>query len=251
MKMKIYVINLDSAKDRMAFQQKQIDELGLAVERFRAVPANELPANFIAKAYHNWFWKRLPALWEISLLYNHLEIYKKIIESNAPALILEDDAILTADTKGALEAIEGLNLKNIDYICAEASSARRLVSEKKQSIGYKNHHLIKVYVNDSASAGYILYPSGAKKLLKFAKRNVAVADKFINAPANGLKQYVLVPCPIVQNLDFRTLWEEPWEEWMPKRNRAKHLISHYAKRMKMIFVKTCLLAKYKVYDIDK
>ena len=192
--MKIYVINLDSAKGRMAFQQKQIDELGLVVERFRAVPANELPPYFLAKAYHNWFWKRPPMLWEISLLYNHLEIYKKIIESNAPALVLEDDAILTADTKGALEAIEGLNLKKIDYICLEASAARRLVSEKKQSIGYKNHHLIKTYVNDSASAGYILYPSGAKKLLKFAERNATVADKFINTAMNGLKQYVLVPC---------------------------------------------------------
>ena len=251
MKMKIYVINLDSAKDRMAFLQKQMDELGLAFERFRAVPANELPANFIAKAYHNWFWKRLPALWEISLLYNHLEIYKKIIESNAPALVLEDDAILTADTKGALEAIEGLNLKKIDYICVEASAARRLVSEKKQSIGYKNHHLVKAYVNDSASAGYILYPSGAKRLLKFAKRNATVVDKFINTSVNGLKQYVLVPCPIDQNLDFRSSGIETSAGGMPKRNRAKRSIFRLTQNIKKIFLKICLFAQYEVYDIDK
>jgi glycosyl transferase family 25 len=96
-KIATYVINMDSAPDRMAYMKAELDRLGIPYVRQVGVVGAELERPH--PDFSDWSYKYLHGrLWaprELGCYLSHVECLKKFIESDADfALILEDDVTL-------------------------------------------------------------------------------------------------------------------------------------------------------------
>jgi glycosyl transferase family 25 len=191
--LKIIVINLNRAKERMDFQCQQLDRLGLNFSRLSA-DCDSHKANFEKYQYN---WHRPLSYSEISVFFNHKKIWEMIIQENTPILILEDDAFLADDTPELLKKIE--RLKNLDYLNIEARGNK----QKKLLANVADYHfdqtaLFRLYQGRSGAGGYVLWPEGAKKLLALTVQGkIGIVDKFINS-VYSLNAYQLEPAILIQ-----------------------------------------------------
>ena len=110
MSMKTFVINMESAKDRLKFIDKQLSSLWIDYERFPAVIWKDLTDVEVKKVYDKE--KCLQTLWheltkgEIWCSLSHMWIYKKMVNENIPiALVLEDDAIISPLLKNIFDKL--------------------------------------------------------------------------------------------------------------------------------------------------
>ncbi len=105
-----WVINLDRSPDRLASISDQLDRLGLAWTRQRAVDARaftpEQQALLDVPAYHRKHGKH-PVPGELGCYLSHVEVMRAFLASDKDfALILEDDVQLGAELPAVLEALE-------------------------------------------------------------------------------------------------------------------------------------------------
>ncbi len=193
--MKVLVINLDSATTRMAFQSNQLHRLGLKYERLPAYQIKD-KANETYVKYHA-TWQRPLNMGEVSCFFSHKIAWDKVIEADSPMLILEDDALLTESVASLLDELD--KLKNVDYVNLEARGTnKKKLLAKKATQRFGDIEMIRLYQGRSGAAGYVMWPSGAKKLLaKMENEGIAIADKFINSD-NKLLAYQIEPAVIIQ-----------------------------------------------------
>jgi glycosyl transferase family 25 len=193
--MKVLVINLDSASTRMEFQCNQLNQLGLNFERLSAYQIKD-NTNEIYVKYHA-TWQRPLSISEVSCFFSHKTAWDKVIEADSPMLILEDDALLTECVTSLLGKLD--NLKNVDYINLETrGNNKKKQLAKKATQHFGDIEMIRLYQGRSGAAGYVIWPSGAKKLIaKMQKEGIAIADKFINSDYN-LLAYQIEPALIIQ-----------------------------------------------------
>ncbi|MFT4747700.1 MAG: glycosyl transferase family 25 [Congregibacter sp.] len=193
--MKVLVINLDTATTRMAFQKEQLNQLGLTYERLAAVQIKDKTNESYVKYYATW--QRPLSMAEVSCFFSHKMAWDKVIEADSPMLILEDDALLAKSVPNLLAELD--KLTNVDYINLEArgiNKKKQLANKATQCFG--DTEMIRLYQGRSGAAGYIIWPSGAKKLLaKMANEGIAIADKFINSDYK-LIAYQIEPAVIIQ-----------------------------------------------------
>jgi len=93
-------------------------------------------------------------------------------------LILEDDAVLARSIPDILKNLESITV--IDHLTLEARGRRKLLGKSHIPIGHgvSGHRL---YLDKHGAAAYVLWPSGAQKLMKRTKRGAA--------PAEGMAQW--------------------------------------------------------------
>jgi glycosyl transferase family 25 len=194
-KMNVLVINLNSATQRMEFQNAQLNQLGLKYERLVASRIeNETDEKFVK--YHA-TWQRPMSVAEVSCFFSHKAAWERVIEANSPMLILEDDALLADSVPNLLGELE--RQTNVDYVNLEG----RGINKKKQlakvaTKRFGDYKMTRLYQGRSGAAGYIMWPSGAKKLIgKMQEEGIAIADKFINSNYK-LIAYQIEPAPIIQ-----------------------------------------------------
>ena len=107
--MKVFVINLDKDKDRMASVDSQLRRFGVGYERVSGVYAKELPKEERKMAVNRFRWwcaigrPIVPA--EIGCALSHYNIYRSMKPGEA-VCILEDDVIMTDDFPGRLREVE-------------------------------------------------------------------------------------------------------------------------------------------------
>ncbi len=95
--MKVFVINLDKDKDRMASINAQLRELGIPYERVSGVYAKEMPEEEINKTVNRFRWwcaigrPVVPA--EVGCALSHKKIYE-MMSSDEAVCILEDDVVI-------------------------------------------------------------------------------------------------------------------------------------------------------------
>ena len=193
--MKALVINLDSAKERMAFQKKQLQSIGINFQRLPAYKIDNIE-NKTYKAYFN-TWQRPMTISEVSCFFSHKNAWIKILEKNQPMLILEDDAWLTNDVPNILTQLK--KLTNIDYVTLEVTGTnRRKLIAKEVTHCFHDINLFRLYQGRSGAGAYVLWPSGAKKLIaKMESGNIGLADKFINA-SYSLRAFQIEPAIAIQ-----------------------------------------------------
>lgn len=109
----VYVINLDSRRDRWAFMSEQFDQLGIEATRIPAVDAELLakqPATVADVRKPGWRlkeWRGGLNPGALACAYSHLKALRAFLETDAPAaFILEDDAELADDTPSLLESVD-------------------------------------------------------------------------------------------------------------------------------------------------
>ena len=88
----ILIINLKTSKDRLEFQKKQFEKLGLpfdVLEAFSVVDLNEEQYQKLGFG-----WQRPLRKVEVACFLSHQKAWEEVLKRNQPCLILEDDAVL-------------------------------------------------------------------------------------------------------------------------------------------------------------
>ncbi|MGK0272293.1 MAG: glycosyl transferase family 25 [Cocleimonas sp.] len=196
--MKALVINVDSANKRMEFQKQQLNSLAIDFQRLPAFKIDNSDTPIYQQYYETW--QRPMSLSEVSCFFSHKTAWEQIIKENQAMLVLEDDALLAQNIPCILKELS--TLKNsgyeIDYANLEERKNRKKLLSKKSTTEFCDVFLTRLYQGRSGAAGYVLWPSGAKKLLQqMNNKGIGIADKFINENYS-LKSYQIEPASIIQ-----------------------------------------------------
>ncbi|CAH0354136.1 glycosyltransferase family 25 protein [Aquabacterium sp. CECT 9606] len=191
--MQILIINLPRHSDRLAFQKAQMDKLALSFQLAHAVDAATLPdATYDSLANT---WERPLRKAEVCCFLSHRNAWQAVVNSGQPALILEDDAVLANHTPELLAKLS--TLKNIDLVVLEIRGRKKIMGKHAARIT-ADFGVLDLFQDRTGSAGYVLWPSGAQKLLDKANRGLAgPSDAFITSHY-ALRALQVEPAAIVQ-----------------------------------------------------
>jgi glycosyl transferase family 25 len=189
----IFVINLPDAVKRRKLQKEQLTKLGLEYTILDATSIEDISEATYKKHYFDW--QRPLRKTEVACYYSHRSAWDRVIRSGGPALILEDDAILSIFLPELLDSLK--KIKSTDLINLENRGRKKFVSRSYVDIEC-NSKLLRLYQDRTGAAGYILWPSGANKLIQLEKNSgIGLADAHITA-CHALKAYQVEPSPIIQ-----------------------------------------------------
>ena len=194
--MNCFVINLATEVVRRQFMETQLDLLGLEYEIVEAVTA--LEASKIGTDEYWDSWERPLMDTERACLLSHLGVWKRVASQTGslPCLILEDDAFLSKKVPAVVQAAKSLT--QVDHLTLEVRLRRKTVSALKNQLpGLQHSAIMRLYQDRSGAASYLLWPSGARKLVADAARSAGLADAVI-AGCNGLLSYQIEPACAVQ-----------------------------------------------------
>jgi glycosyl transferase, family 25 len=170
--MKAIVINLDRATDRLAFQARQLAALGLQWDRFPAItPASLVPPR---DSTHWQRWQRPLSDAEKAAYASHRAVWEIVAKGASPVLVLEDDALIRPAAPALLARLDAAT--GLDHVTLETRGRAKLVG--------RPHHdlpLTRLWQDYTGAAAYVLWPSGAHKLIARADRSAGIADAIICA----------------------------------------------------------------------
>lgn len=200
----VLLINLEYSKDRLNLQKQQLARLNLPMHRLAAIQGSNISLNEYEKLANGWQRKLFPA--EVACFLSHKAAWQFVYDSNKPWLILEDDALLAKSVPAILQAIGDNNLK-VDYINFETRNRYKWLSRKSIDL-VNDYQMRKLFQDRNGSAAYLLFPSGAKKLLSRAHYSMpALADAFISSTYE-LNAWQVYPAAAIQ-LDQCTTYNLP------------------------------------------
>ncbi len=172
--MEVLIINLARSTERMNFQRSQMAALGLACRRVEAVTADKAAQARPKSYWERWERPMRPA--ERACLLSHVAAWERVAETGRPALILEDDAVLSRRVPAVLAALEAM--PGLDHVTLEVRKRRKLLGRAARPV-VPGVVLRQLYQDRSGAAAYVLSPLGAAKLLARAERGGALADALI------------------------------------------------------------------------
>jgi glycosyl transferase, family 25 len=164
------VINLGTETVRMEFQSRQLAELGIIFTRLEAKTPHSLPAPPQDRYWS--YWERPMRVAEMAAYASHRAAWQLVADGRSPVLVLEDDALLMPGAPAFLGQVE--TLSGIDHITLETRARRKLVSNTP----HPQAPMRRLWQDRSGAAAYVLWPSGARKLLA---HKPAIADAVICA----------------------------------------------------------------------
>jgi len=187
-KMRVIIINIAGETARMSFQHKQMESLGLDWERLEAVTPHTLsrPPDHV----HWQRWERPMKAREMAILESHCKAWKRVENSGIPHLIIEDDAMLSTDVPTLLDKLEAES--GLDHVTLEVRNRKKLVGRHHASLPLR-----RLYQDRTGAGAYVLWPSGARKLLKRASTRPALADAIICA-AYEMETWQATPALAIQ-----------------------------------------------------
>lgn len=186
------IINIATATGRMVFMARQMDALGLAFRRVEAVTPDRLSGSGDTRYWDSW--ERPLRDTEKACFLSHVAAWRQVAAGDGPALILEDDALLSRATPDVLKACE--TLSGVDHLTLEVRKRKKIVSTAGQALTGR-HRLLRLYQDRSGAAAYVLWPAGARKLLHRAQTQAALADALI-CQAHDLTSFQVEPACAVQ-----------------------------------------------------
>ena len=176
------MINLDNSRDRLQQQNEQFDKLKVVFERLPAVSIADFSKDDYQKLAFNG--QRPMKQSELACFLSHKKAWEYVVTLNEPCVVIN---VVT-------------NLENIDFINLEVHGRKKLIA-KSATFDLTDDHfrLFSLYQDRSGTGGYILYPSGARKLLDFMeKRAIGLADEFIYS-CRSLEAYQIEPAVLLQS----------------------------------------------------
>jgi len=208
MSIKIFIISLKNSSRRQ-FQKKQFASLNLNFEFFDAISKIDVEENKLFK-FLNFDWERPLNVSEKACYLSHKSLWEEVIKTNTNALILEDDALVSKNLPIFLKKIE--RKFNFDYINLENRGRKKILSKSKIFIT-EDFSLRKLLHDSTGAAGYLLSPSGARKILLCeSKKGRALADAQI-ANCSQLNKYQMIP-PLVIQLDMCQYYSIKTPKWL-------------------------------------
>lgn len=191
--MRVLVINLEAQEARRSFQKVQLGALGLTMERISAYDQNH-PDVQSNDAYWD-TWERPLSPPERACLLSHQGAWRIVAAASEPCLILEDDAVLSGHTPSILNALSAWT-EEVDHVTLEARNRKKLLAN--QFVNLTNHTQLKrLFLDRTGAAAYVLWPRGARQLLKVSSKKAGLADAIICA-APDLISYQVAPAAAIQ-----------------------------------------------------
>ena len=170
------VINLDSGKERLEFQKRQLADLGLAFERIPALSAEQLDEGTYATYSNNW--ERPMRRSEVACTLSHIRAWKKVLNAGRPIMILEDDALLSIHTKLILESL--VNQRDYDCVNLETRRKKKTLSLKKATL-CESFQISELIQDRCGAAAYVLWPNGAAILINWVEeKGLGLADAILS-----------------------------------------------------------------------
>ena len=192
--MKTYILNLPSAQERRAYQAQQAQRLGLdAVFMTARTPADISEEFFLAHAFA---WERPLKITEVACFMSHHAVWEIVAKGNEPALILEDDALLSNKTPELLQWLSGMT--DLDHVSLETRRRKKLTGLQGVDNAALQVGLRPLYQDRTGAAAYVLWPAGARILLnKLTQQGMGLADAFISS-TYALRSWQTVPATAIQ-----------------------------------------------------
>ncbi|MDA3889604.1 MAG: glycosyltransferase family 25 protein [Allgaiera sp.] len=196
MKVPVFYINLDRVSQRAKFMETQCAHAGFdGVCRFSAVDAASMPPSpHYQPGRWGAYWSLLPS--EVAVFESHRRIWTKVAGLTVPAVILEDDVLLSrlADRRCSdlADFAERFDLIKLDAL----AGSLRLGPETR--IGKVAVRPLTGVV--PSAAAYLLSPIGAKLLLKLSERYCDHLDDFVTRVRRDYRAFQLTPAVAVQGM---------------------------------------------------
>jgi glycosyl transferase family 25 len=187
--MRAVVINLAAATDRLALQAAQMRVLRLTFERIEAVTPATLDPPASDPVWHRW--QRPLRATEMALLASHARAWRRVRAVGEPCLVLEDDALLASQTPAFLTEVS--RIAGIDHISLETRTRKKTVARSVD----RRASMRRLWQDRTGSAAYILWPSGAEKLLAHAAKEGGPSDAIISS-TYGLRSFQADPALAIQ-----------------------------------------------------
>lgn len=203
MKIDTYVINMDSAPNRMNHMKSELNRLGFTYIRQPGVVGSELQQphpNFSTWSY-KYLHGRLWAPRELGCYLSHIECLKKFMASDADyALILEDDVFLHPQLmqiiRAALEFRSDWNMLRLSSVNQGKWWPVNNMGEFRLSI---------CMTREKGAGGYVVDRKAASQMIKYLlPMRLAWDIAFDLEWLLGFKTLGVFPLPINQESDFET-----------------------------------------------
>lgn len=169
----VFLINLDRHTGRLRFMETQLALLSVPFTRFRAVngydPA-EIASNDKAR-FANLSQGEIGA-WE-----SHRGVWREIIRRGQPAIVLEDDVMLSSDF-GRLafdkDLLATADIVKLDYFRQPSTYGVRQIP-----VGGDDRHVQRLVGSERLASAYLVTPTGAEKLLEGSRNYFQPVDDLI------------------------------------------------------------------------
>lgn len=198
-----YVINMESATERMAHMDAELKRVAIPYIRQPGVVGMELP--YPNENFSDWSYKYLHGRrWaprELGCYLSHIQCLRNFLQTDAPyALILEDDVKLDDNIKGILEsAIEHASGWNM----LRLSSVNHGKWWPVRKLG--SHSLAVCLTREKGAGGYLVDRKAASCMVKkLLPMRLAWDIAFDLEWLLGFKTLGVYPLPVQQNIDCST-----------------------------------------------
>ena len=192
MNLNIYVINLESSKDRKSTMIKNIlniprfniyidgslkinrkEEINLNFNFFKASVARDIEKGRINIKNYNPFILRFIrgkklSFCEIACFHSHYRLWEECVKSNSPFIILEDDVFFEKEFCNIVDIYKS----DFEYV--------RLMYLFHRNVKKINEKFHISFGNISGTQGYYITPNGARKFLKHAKNYLHCVDNYMD-----------------------------------------------------------------------
>lgn len=207
----VYLINLDTDKDRLEFMDDQLSDLCISYERFPAIRGTQLPdwlKPYFLDEDGN-IASRLTA-GEVGCYASHMAVMKIAADSDHSILVFEDDVRIKPEFPALLDEFLGAELTCDILRISSIRKKRKAFTKAKFSGGYKAVKYLRVPMNTGA---YLITPLGARKFINWKTLRTAPVDHdLVRVWEVKLKTLGFSPEPVVHNvldstidnLDFAT-----------------------------------------------
>jgi len=187
--MRALVINLAQETGRRAFQIAQGHRLGLQIEVLPAVTVADLSPAADDPCWTRWQ-RRLRDVEKATLL-SHKAAWARVIAAQVPLLVLEDDALLLPGVAKVLA--QAVLLTGVEHLSLETRGRRKVLGQMHPQMPAVR----RLWLDRSGAAAYLLWPEGARKLLRRAEAVPALADA-VPVETPGLLRWQACPAWAVQ-----------------------------------------------------
>lgn len=196
--MKIFIINLDRAKDRKDFMKSQIEKISRSNMEFLffdAIDAKNGEHHRFDSYYRSFFTKLYRAKdstdGEKACYASHFSLWQKCVELNEPIIILEDDIEFLPDF---LEGIHRISDSSYEYVRLMA------LDQPKNPLLFQSDYFALTYDELAGAQGYYITPKAAKKFIKGCRYWVLAVDNYMDRISmHGVRTILHIPYLIKEN----------------------------------------------------
>jgi glycosyl transferase family 25 len=168
---------MPSSSIRKTFHSEQAEKYGINFEYFDAVNGMALDDGEYEALRYTYL--RPMSRGEVGCFLSHKALWQKCADMNQAVIIFEDDVILSPEFMAAAE--QAYNVKGIDRVNLEGYFPQNKTFGKN-TVALNGYQLTQLLEERAGAAAYILWPSGAKKLLAHYNKRATLADVALKMP---------------------------------------------------------------------